>query len=231
MNLVKPYSKSLSEQYEKSVAAGAKVFMDAPWENKLYYGLWLGEMYHFLCHASRVIALAGANFGIEDDVFHFRCMQHAAEEKAHERLALSDLRKLGFDLNDFPEMPSIAQFYHSIYYLIEREDPICLFGSVLYLEGLSTVIGTPVTDRLVKQYGRDASTFMIVHVEEDTGHAGEGHADKALKTLESLSAVREARVCKAMAIAEHSYNQFMYEIADLALGDSKVANKGRELSL
>lgn len=188
---------NLRKVYEESCSKSSEVFRAAPWEDRLFYALWLSQMYYFLCHATRLIHIAGAHFKIKDDVWHVRCIDHAVQEKFHERMALNDLIDLGYNIEEFGETAEVAPLYQSQYYLVQHNDPISIYGSILYLEGLSLFVGKEITDRVVKTHGADAASFLITHTNEDVGHI-----EQAFDVLKACPIERQIHICESLVIAQ-----------------------------
>ncbi len=188
---------NLRQVYEDSCQKSAELFRSAPWEDRLFYAFWLSQMYYFLCHATRLIHIAGAHFKIDDDTWHVRCIDHAVQEKFHERLALNDLADLGYDISQFGEMAEVSHLYQSQYYLVQHLDPISIYGSILYLEGLSIFVGNEVTDRVVKAHGTGAASFLITHTNEDVGHI-----EQAFEVLKACPLERQIYICQSLVNAQ-----------------------------
>ncbi len=188
---------NLRQVYEDSCSKSAILFRTSPWEDRLFYALWLSQMYYFLCHATRLIHIAGAHFKIEDDLWHVRCIDHALQEKFHERLALNDLKDLGFDIAEFGETAEVVPLYQGQYYLVQHVDPISLYGSILYLEGLSLFIGKEITERVVKTHGAGAASFLITHTNEDVDHI-----EQAFNVLKACPHDRQKYICESLVMAQ-----------------------------
>lgn len=173
--------KKLLAAHEEVMETLNVVSRQAPWEDREFYANWVGQFYYFVAHATRLLAASAARLTMDRDALHIRFLDHCQEEKHHEKLLLKDLEEMGRSIDEFPESPTVAHLYQSQYYLIDYRDPIALFGSVFYLEGLSLHSGLEIYGRLKKVHGDDACNFIRVHVTEDQDHMEKAHA--ALRTL------------------------------------------------
>jgi pyrroloquinoline quinone (PQQ) biosynthesis protein C len=147
-----------------------EIMLASPWENREFYADFLAQTYYYVSHSTRLLALAISYFQIDRDQLHNRFAAHIAEEKAHERLALNDIKKLGFELSRFPQLGHTRAFYESQYYKIERQEATSLLGYIVLLEEVSVQIGPKIYKRVSEAYGKQAASFLRVHVEEDPGH-------------------------------------------------------------
>ena len=66
-----------------------------PWEDPLAYQLWSAQTYYFVLHSTRLFALASSRCLLTENALHFKLLNHLAEEKGHENLALQDLKAMG----------------------------------------------------------------------------------------------------------------------------------------
>jgi hypothetical protein len=166
---------------KKQIAKLEKQMFDCNWENPEVYANFLAQTYYYVCHSTRLLGLCTSFFQVDRDQLHRRFSGHMGEEKSHERLALHDLKELGFTLKDTPELSQTRAFYESQYYKIERQDATALFGYILLLEALSVKVGPPIYERVCIAHGKKTASFLRVHVEEDPDHV-----EKALEQIHTL---------------------------------------------
>jgi hypothetical protein len=156
------------------------------WDDARQYGTWLWQTHYFVCHSTRLLALAASRFPVAQAKLHSRFISHASEEKGHEFLALKDyevLKKMNPGLPDrIEELPSTQLFYQSQYYWIEHRDPASFFGYILVLESMASVFGRFAFELVRDAHGEKAATFLRVHAEEDPDHI-----KKALESIAQLS--------------------------------------------
>lgn len=152
-----------------------------PIHEREMYAQWLSQTYYFVCHSTRLLATACALFKTNRNNLHYRFAEHIKEEKHHELLALKDLDTIGYQIQQFKELPETAAFYQSQYYWIEKVNPIALYGYILFLEGFAIQGAVDFYKTVCVTYGKEAGIFLKVHTTEDIGHL-----DKALQQLESL---------------------------------------------
>jgi thiaminase len=178
-----------------------------PWTNKTVYARYLAQTYHYVVHSTRLLGLAAARLGAEDEKLHHRFLQHAGEERSHHLLAERDLRKLGFELGDFPELPATKALYQTQYYRVEHISAKSLFGYILALEGNAVVYGGYVYDAARNAHGDEAAVFLRVHAEEDPSHL-----DAAFAAVESFSAEEQARVAENLHFSCAMYDVLLKSI-------------------
>jgi heme oxygenase-like protein len=168
------------------------VLAELPWGRRGWYANFMAQVYHFVCHSSRLLALVASRIELEDEELHRRFLAHAAEERGHHLLALHDLRAAGFELEQFPELPSTAGFYQSQYYKIEHQDPVAFFGYVLMLEGLGVKRGDEIYKGALDHHGVEGCTFLKVHVDADQDHFAKAVANVGRLPEARLAFVRRS---------------------------------------
>lgn len=181
--------------------------MSLPWEKREVYGDLLAQTYYHICHSTRLLAAAAARFPVSREELHQQCLKHASEERSHEKLSLSDLEVLGFQLSDFSELPSTKSLYRSAYYLIEHEGPIALFGYAYFLEWIAIAGGVPMHEVTERTFGKKAVKHLHVHTKEDPAHI-----ESYEKKLETFSAVDRECIMESVATTAHEYERMYQEI-------------------
>jgi len=162
-----------------------KILREYPWENKKAYADFLAQTYYYVCHSTRLLALAAARFSQQEQHLHKRFVEHISEEKSHELLALRDLQKLGYSIKDFPESVQTRNLYEVQYYKIEHCDPTALMGYIIALETLAGEDFKWLKEKLTGLYGKECVKFVQVHADEDPDHI-----EKALAVVEKFDASR-----------------------------------------
>ena len=184
-----------------------KYFLEYPWEEEAAYVDFISNMYYFLSQACRLLSSAASRCDLSLDLFHHRFIAHAAEEKNHEKLVLNDLKHMNVDLK--PCMYSMPPLWQTQFHLIEHKDPMSLFGCILYLENLSMAehIGPSIYRKCLERYGKRATSYLRVHVEED-----HDHIDKLYSVLESLPESSQEAVRYSLQITSSLYKNFISEL-------------------
>jgi len=170
------------------------------WEDEKTYANWLAQSFYYVSWTTRQLALASARTkpGSEDSL-HWRFIEEAKEEKKHELLAAKDIKSLGYEINQFPELPHTSFFYQSLSYMIENEHPVAILGFALTLEGFAAKKAHLFYPKVLAAHGEESSTFMRLHCEVDVEHF-----DNALPHLESCPAhllptvLRGVELCTAI---------------------------------
>jgi hypothetical protein len=185
------------------------------WRDKTVYAQYLAQTYYYVCHSTRLLALAASRMGIEDEKIHHRFLQHAAEERSHHLLAERDLRKLGYALSDFPELPLTSALYQSQYYRVEFIGPKSVFGYILALEGNAVTYGAGVYDVVCRAHGEDAASFLRVHSQEDPSHL-----DTAFSVVAAMSQHEQNLVADNLR-----WSCAMYEVLLKCIGETPAQQR------
>lgn len=174
----------------------AKFVQTAPWENKSVYAAYMAQVYYYVRHSTRLLALAAARFTFEESAAHERFLEHITEEIRHENLAELDVKALGFKLNNISEMSSTTSFYLTQYQLVEHETPWSLMGYILTLEGLAVREGNSLYKKVTNLYGAKAGHFLKVHAAEDVEHV-----QNAMALIEQLPESIVYKIQRALDIS------------------------------
>lgn len=169
-------------------------------QNISIYSNWLAQTYYFVRHSTRLLALSAALCPFELQGFHQRALDHAAEEKNHEKMLIHDLKHLGTNISDFPESPVTASFYQTQYYAIENIHPLAFLGYVSLLEMLPITVGLDLLPKIEATFGKNATSFLRVHSQEDVDH------------MKSLEGVLASLDISAQKVIEQNLKQatFLY---------------------
>jgi hypothetical protein len=179
------------------------------WDDRSTYAEYLAQTYYYVCHSTRLLAAAAVHFGVDQEKLHHRFLKHAAEERSHHLLAQRDLAKLGFSLEDFPELPSTSALYEPQYHRIQSVSPLAMFGYILALEGNAVTYG-PMAYAAVRQAHGDAPTsFLRVHAEEDPSHL-----DTAFAMIEPLSLDEQRLVLENTRFSIAMYDAFLRGVCE-----------------
>ena len=198
--------------YKSSVALMSKTLREYPWDNKDAYAQYLAQTYYYICHSTRLLAASAARFSQEDQGLHRRFLKHTDEENSHELLALRDLQKLGYKIEDFPESARTRTLYEVQYYKIEHVDPAALMGYILALETMAGDDFKWLKEKLYSLYGKEVAKFVQVHADEDPDHI-----EKALKVIEALAPSRLGTVDINLLQTAQCYSEMLNDCRDLSL--------------
>jgi thiaminase len=192
----------------------AKTIEATDWDDKKKYGAFLAHTYYYVCHSTRLLALAASRFPLNQDKLHYRFLAHISEETRHEILATKDLENLGFKIGDFPETPATQAFYQCQYFQIEHLSSASFLGYVLMLEGLAVEKGAWLCERVTKKHGTKAAAFLKVHANEDIEHL-----EKAFDQIKHLGEIEKSHVSNNLILSCHLYNAVL---EGLSKGDGKT---------
>lgn len=191
--------------FKNEMSALSELMIHLPWENRKFYTSFLTQTYYFVQHSTRLLALAAAHASLDEDSLHRRYSAHIAEEKGHEKIALNDLKKLGVE-NLAAKSIAAKNMYETQYFKIEREHPASLFGYILALEGVASLICPLFIAKVYSAHGTDASKFLKLHVEEDPDHV-----DKALEVIASLPSELQKLIQDNMNQSTRNYRSLLEE--------------------
>ncbi len=171
----------LKSDFEKKMTAFTEVMAAFPWEDKECYAKWLAHSYYYVSHSTRLLAMAASRCDVSEQMLHKRFLEHLQEEKGHEKMALTDLEKIGFDIGAFREMTETSLFYQNQYYWLSYHGAVPFFGWILALEGGAVHCCEKAYVRVAKAHGEKAGIFLKVHAGEDVKHL-----EQALSQIEHL---------------------------------------------
>lgn len=194
----------------QSVSLLQNSYESLPWDNKEFYANYLAQTFYYVRHSTRLLATSAGRLSYEKEQhLHLRFLKHLSEEANHERLAVNDLKFLGHNVADYPELNATRFFYETQYYKIEHKDPLALMGYILYLEVLAQNVCPPLAKKLSEIYGKKAVTFLLVHGEEDPHHV-----DEANKLLASLAPPALEVITENLLQSSQAFDLMMKEIED-----------------
>ena len=176
--------------------------------NKWQYGNWLAQTYYFVRHSVRLLNLSAGLTPFDLQFFHQRANDHAHEERGHEKLALNDLKALGFSIEQFPELSATQALYQSQYYGIQNIHPLAFLGYVLFLETLPIVTGRELQFQLQELYGPKSVSFIKVHAQEDPAHV-----DKLVEILNQLSPELQKTIQENLKLSAYLYQNMIRQLA------------------
>jgi FkbM family methyltransferase len=163
--------------------------------SKRLYAIYLIETYHYTFHNSRNQARIPARKEALDIQYMKFCLHHAEEEAGHERMALHDVKALGFPVNEdsLPEpLPATQELIRYLYDLSETGNPLARLGYSFWAERVYDYIEPLLTlMRVGVGIPRNAMSFFTAHSSIDAKHAVE--VDRAIlrfaKTEEDWHAI------------------------------------------
>ncbi|MBY0554036.1 iron-containing redox enzyme family protein [bacterium] len=213
----------MKQVFESEIKKISTLMTGLPWEDKNFYATYLTQTYYFVCHSTRLLALASGNTKLTENALHRRFSDHIAEEKGHEKIALNDLKKMGIT-NLQPESGVTRNLYETQYYKIERIHPASLFGYILSLEGVASLIIPNFIQRIYSAHGVENSLFLKLHVEEDPGHV-----EKALDVIAQLPADQQEIILENLIQSSRNYSMFLQECLAIHKNSSANANSSAEM--
>lgn len=199
----------LIELHQVEMKRTTEIMRNSPWENKEFYAEWCAQFFYFVAHATRLLAASASRLQLDKDPLHLRFLDHCQEEKNHEKLFEKDLLAMGKKPNNYSEHPLACLLYQSQYYMIDYVNPMALFGSILFLEGMSISVGPEIGERIEKIYGKDATNFIRVHVHDD-----QDHIEKAYKALEQMDSKELSAIYQSYQISGYAFNQLLLELKE-----------------
>lgn len=190
------WNKKMISMINNKIQVGIKdigqIYDNINWCDSRVYANWLAQTFYYTRHATRIISLAAAKTSFVHDEIHIQLIKHIEEEKGHEELARHDIKNLGYQLDQFPELPSTTAYYSTLYYLIEQLNSLCIFGYFSILEGLAVTTGSQLYEQVKMQFGANTATFLKVHCKADVKHFEDDIAILSQFSSEELSATHRS---------------------------------------
>jgi len=185
-----------------------------PWKDQSFYAQFLAQTYYFVCHSTRLLARSISHFGVDRDNLYRRFATHLKEENYHEKIAVLDLKALGYSPSDFEELSITKAFWESQYYKIDQSKGTSLLGYILYLEAI------PVNcfKEVYGSFPDKASRFLKLHMEEDPKHLEEAMQMISGQKIEDQEQIW-ANYCKTAEI----YQLMLVKIAEISKSIKNVA--------
>lgn len=213
MNKPKEISTSnVIEQLKTSLEVVSRVAKKMNWEDPNYYACWLSQTFHYTKHSTRTLSAAASRFGLDRDFENMQLIDHAKEERSHEKLAINDIKVLGYSPEIFPELPETRRIYQCIFYQIDRESPASIFGYTFFLESLSVGAGTIVSQKIKNAFGSKALSYLKIHTEDDVDHL-----KRCEPLIERFKSTKDLHSIKdAIEMTGKNYASFLYAIGDYA---------------
>lgn len=200
--------KDLQKTLDLELARAMEQIDSCDWNNKNFYADYMAQTFYYVRHSTRLLALAASRLSYEDQqTFHLRFIAHLREESNHEKLALNDLKYLGFKKEDLPEHSCTRLFYEPQYYKIEHQRPLALMGYILFLEALAQKACPKLVETLAETYGNRCATFFHVHGEEDPAHV-----EAALKVISELDNIDLQQVIQNLSQTAYAYHCLLDEL-------------------
>ncbi len=211
--------KDLQRTLDQEIASTLEHIQQCDWNNKGFYADYMAQTFYYVRHSTRLLALAASRLNYEDEQsFHLRFIAHLREESNHEKLALNDLKYLGFKKEELPELPGTRLFYEPQYYKIEHEHPLAVMGYILFLEVLAQKVCPSLVENLARLYGNRCATFFHVHGEEDPAHV-----EAALSLLSNLKEEELESIRLNLIQSAFAYNSVLSALQ--SKWDSKLLKK------
>jgi pyrroloquinoline quinone (PQQ) biosynthesis protein C len=213
--------QDLYQTFDASIDELGKKLVAYPWHDRDAYISWVAQTFYLVNHTSRLLCLSAArcNDG-EDEELLKKTLWHLKEEWGHEEIARTDLRHLGLDIAEVPELAQTSLLYQANYYFIHQWGPYSILGYSLMLEGLAAAKGHEVTAILTKLYGPKACKFFKVHAEEDDGHVKAG-----MEFMTKVSPAVLTAIHKNLVQSRVTYGLFLDAAQSAAAAAGKATRK------
>ncbi|RJX69368.1 hypothetical protein DZ860_15395 [Vibrio sinensis] len=178
------------------------------WENKNKYADYIAQTYFYTSHSVRLIGSALMHTSVSDSALFNYFANHVKEEQNHEKLALADLKRLGFSIDDFNERSSCRLMWQSQYYYPHHAGSHLLLGYIIALELLALHRAPSIVERVSGGNVKSSpNKFMRVHAEEDVHHV-----KLACDLIDSLPCEKKEQVIKNFHQGLYSYRQLLLSI-------------------
>lgn len=208
--------KSVLERTQEKLKKTVQSF---PWDEKYCYALWLANSYHYALNSTRLLALASGTMPLHLTKISNRFVQHAVEEKGHEKLLENDIKALGYKIDELPVSNEMKVYYRSLYYwMTPAGQAVGLIGWILSLEALAANMGPWLNKTANESHGEKTTSFLRVHSDADPDHL-----NKALEITKLLNEDELKIVAESIEMYSVQYCNVLNEISGLATKKSKSA--------
>ncbi len=211
-------TEKIMNAFEKEVHNLCENVNNFNWEDQNNYAYWLAQTYYLVRHTTRFIGLAAGNSHLEDRERHYMWVNHLKEESHHDLVALKDLEKLGYKIDNIPLMMSADMISSLQYYFLERCEASSLMGYALCLEGLASIQGPKLLTRLEAIYDKKVVGFIRLHAEVDQHHFKDG-----LELLKGLPDQEQNDIIRNLQMSVVLYSKMLEEINQATAKLKKVA--------
>lgn len=187
-----------------------------PWTTTGFYPIFIAQIYFLTTYSVKMLAAAAS---VTDRPEYYRhLMQNIREEIGHDKIALSDLKAMGFSAEDFEEFGITRAIWESQLYKIQR-CPDALIGYIFALEKSAVEVYNLVLPALTEKYGTNAVKFVRLHAEED-----QEHVKNAWDQIQKLSpASKKEALINANQACEMLSHLFDEILSVVKMDDSKAA--------
>lgn len=206
---------SFKRDFDEAMRGFVQTMNAFPWEDKACYAGWLAHSYSYVSHSTRLLALAAGRCNLDQQALHRRFIDHLAEEKGHEKLALADMKRLGFVIHDFEELSETSLFYQNQYFWLNFHGAIPFLGWILALEGGAVHACGAAYERVSKAHGKETGVFLRIHAEEDVTHL-----ENALSQVRDLNPAELALVAKNLKQSSELYWSILRRIGGAIAKDA-----------
>ncbi len=193
---------------KKCFDANIKKLVDAvqnvDFKDEEVYKMWLAQTYYQTKYSEAALVHIGncSSSGEIRDRWH----QHAKEESGHENLALKDLKALGGNIEDYPELMENKAIYRCQWFNADQLRPESCFGWILALEGVAASMPKEYVQELCDHYGNGAMSFVRVHTLVD-----EVHLASAFETVSLVE--NQEDIIENMNDATYFYCQMLEKVS------------------
>lgn len=174
-------SATLKDTLKDCLNEAENIVDQFPWNHKGCYSIWLNQTYQMVKYTTRFASLVAGSLDFEDEDIHQSLLHHLSEENHHEKLAQSDLKKLGHNVEELEILLETKLLVQSQFYFIEM-NPLSHFGFVLFLESLGASRGHYIFSEVKKAYSNGCDSFIKAHADLDGGHSEE--VEKLVRRLQ-----------------------------------------------
>src|SRR5262245_10458503 len=119
--------QNIKVQMDLHMVRTLQALQEAPWESKEFYAEFLAQSYYYTSYSTRLLAMAAALSGPDEGAFFKRSIQHISEEHGHDRIALTDLKRLGSTIENHRELGLTRTIWEAQFWKVQRA-PTSLLG-------------------------------------------------------------------------------------------------------
>jgi hypothetical protein len=206
------------QEFDTNLARIETLSDNYPWHDANAYAWWLAQTYYLVRHTTRFIALTAARVPFEQNWLHYKLMEHCREESGHDALALNDIQRMGFSVDQLAPLPETTALYRAQYYALEYGLPVSHFGYSFCFEGYACRRAGQIRKAVEAAHGKGTATFLAVHAVVDQDHFAE-----AFQVLDKLSPAEGAEIRENLILSCYLYEAMMKRLIAEKIGPVATA--------
>lgn len=201
------HSIDIADRFYEVTSETVLVFKEVPWNDREFYASWLAQQYFLVEHTTRLLCAFSLRVPLEQKEAYKSIMHHLKEESGHDQWLLNDLKKLGYEINQFRPLPEINAIIKSQYYEIDYNASVAFIGYSQFLEVLAVQVAAWTANIVDREFGRGSAVFLRGHAEADVEHVEEG-----FKRITTATDLEKEKILENLITVGTLYNSALVKL-------------------